>query len=199
MKKYQVLLLVLLLSFLSSSVQGADKVVVVPLGKKMKIITREFHYPLGPASFSPTLFQSGQPVVNMTGGNYIRYTAITTSPVGMKASVNLPDGAAVSALTCFVYDNDAEENFHSNSPVSFYRRMISSADTPENMAPMFNLETAGSMATVQSIGTASISYPTIDNSNYFYWVYFLLRFTAYSPDLRFYGCQITYSLDVLTP
>ncbi len=190
------------LCFSVSSALAASKVVVVPLVKKTKIISREFHYSLPPAAFTPNLFQPpGGPFAFFSSGLYVRYTASQTGPVGLKSPVNLPDGSEIKAFTCYVYDNDAVENFHPSSPVSFRRRMISSADDGEFVVPKFYLGTTGSSTTIQSVEAPSITFPIVDNSKYFYFIYFLLNFTAPSPtkDLRFYGCQITYSLDVITP
>lgn len=102
-----------------------------------------------------------------------------------RASIILPDGALVTKLTGYFYDNDGGANTINAS-----------------LARTSFIGTTDTMAAVQNSGAASpgyenatdtsISYATVDNSNYSYYVYSFLL--SSSTNLRIKGYKIEYQI-----
>ncbi len=182
-----------------SSLVAADKVVVVPLGKSAEYTNKTFYRNLPVSAFTPTNFTDTGPEIYFNGGEWCMLSGSTTI-VGLAAPVHLPDGAELVDFTCYAYDNEGTRDIHANSPVSMWRRAVLSADR-EKITAEFNMPTTGVSSAIQSFSASSIDYPTIDNTEYFYGAYVLHKIDGIpvSNQLRFYGCRITYTLDVLTP
>jgi hypothetical protein len=200
MKVILMLLSLLISMCFVSSLVAADKVVVVPLGKSAAYTNQTFYYNLPVSAFVPVLTTDTAPRVNFIGGEWLMLHG-TATIVGLAAPVQLPDGAELSDFTCYAYDNEGTQDISSNSPVYLWRRAVLSADN-EQITTNFGMETTGESTAVKSFSAPSITFPTIDNSAYFYGAYVLYKLTgdpATDNQLRFYGCRITYTLDVLTP
>ncbi len=183
-----------------SSLIAADKVVVVPLGKSVVYTNKTFYYNLPLSAFIPVMTTDTAPRVNFIAGEWLMLHSSATA-VGLAAPVQLADGAELVDFTCYAYDNEGTQNISSNSPVKMWRRAVLATDK-EQITADFNMETTGESSAIQSFSAPSITYPTIDNSAYYYGAYALYKLTGDPVDdneLRFYGCRITYTLDVLTP
>ncbi len=182
-----------------SSLVAADKVVVIPLGKSAEYTNKTFYYNLPLSSFTVTTLTATGPEVYYNEGEWLKVSG-TTEIVGLAAPVQLPDGAEITDFTCYAYDNDGTRNISSNSPASMWRRAVLSVDK-EKITADVNMPTTGVSSSIQSFSSSSIDYPTIDNSEYFYGAYVLYKLDGLpsSNQIRFYGCRITYTLDVLTP
>ncbi len=198
-------ILLVTLSLLTSLCSGSflyagDKVVVIPLGKSVQYTTKTFHYNLPLSAFTSVNLTDTSPRVNYIAGEWL-FLHSSTTIVGLAAPVQLPDGAELTDFTCYAYDNEGTEDIHANSPVHMWRRAILTTDR-ERITTEFNMATTGSSSLIQSFSASSIDYPSIDNSLYFYGAYALFKITevpATANDIRFYGCRITYTLDVVTP
>lgn len=120
------------------------------------------------------------------------------------ASVDLPDGATITSVVVAYYDNDNAVGFGSLSPPSagLYRKAFTSTGSPQLVCDLAFSSTAASSTTSMRYLTKSggdILYPTVNE--YQYWVV-LNPFTVnaggsgtVSSNLRFYGVQITYTMD----
>ena len=111
----------------------------------------------------------------------------------MYCPVHLPDGATVGQLSCKVYDND------SSGYINVYLYYSNFTGTNYTMA-YANTTTAFQSASVTTISDATISYAEIDNQtrNYYLRVY-LNPNTTGSSYIRYYNCQLQYSLTTLNP
>ena len=182
------------------SVLAHDKVVVVPLGSKVRTVQQTFTLNLPSSAFIPGVFQTGDPKIYFNVGNFA-YLTQGDLIGGLGAPINLQDGAVITNTTCYMYDNSTENFTSPNSKFFLWRQGTSSADY-EQITPTTSCSTSGASVTIQDFSVPSITYPNIDNSQYFYGAYVLLKISAQDPlihQLRFYGCRITYTLDVVVP
>ena len=89
------------------------------------------------------------------------------------ASVQLPHGATITNATCYFYDNDAEAFFfyllRENQTMYEFMTMAfydgPGSDTPGNI----------------HISASYMDYATVDNNNYYYWLYINLPYSSTSP------------------
>lgn len=121
----------------------------------------------------------------------------TNTILNLIAPVHLPDGAVVTAVDGFFYDNTIN-NFDSIN-LRFRRRDAFSL-TAENVAARDYVpgSVVGNIISQITV-TIEASRATVDNDLYHYWVN--VELTAPTPhvDLRFYGFRIVYTLDTLAP
>lgn len=113
-------------------------------------------------------------------GNAYYWVSGDVSPM---AGVDLPDGATVTGLTLYAYDNSA-----SDMSVVLAGRSLT-ADSPLVMASV--ISDGGSGSPGWSNTETSITNATIDNDNYYYFMYPLLNNT--SANLTFRAARITYT------
>ena len=143
-------------------------------------------------SFAPTTFRSIMPDQYSLGTNnaadwYTYFRSGGTSYGYGTAIVNLPDGAIVTEIEGWIYDN------LSTNPVrvQLMRQQLGSG----SLLTMASVESATATAstTIQQLTDVSISSSTIDNSTYSYF----LRYTGRqnSTDTRLYGAKITYTVN----
>lgn len=109
---------------------------------------------------------------------------------GFYCIVDLPHGATVTNFQICVYDYSG---YDISVDGNLYRR--ENTDTDVDTLGRVQASTSGISDTVQIFGTDVISYATIDNANYMYFVY--VFFNPHSSDSlsRFYGCRIGYIMD----
>jgi hypothetical protein len=109
--------------------------------------------------------------------------------LGMVAPVHLPDGATITELRCYYYDNHA-------APVAFtfdlYRRGL--FDTAGTSIANAAVTTTTNTTTVRSAVTTAITTPAVDNTSYAYYVRIQLDATPTFVDnnVRLYGCRVLY-------
>ena len=84
----------------------------------------------------------------------------------MYAPAYLPQGAVVTKVTAYVYDND-DSCASPNISVRLRRVELASGSYYE----MSLVSTSGASGSVQTIVDDSVSYATIDNINYAYFVF----------------------------
>lgn len=123
----------------------------------------------------------------VNGGGNATYTT------DAEAGVHLPQGATVTQLLCYYYDNDAAID------VSFtiYLIRITSAGSVLSMAQVARPTTALQTTTVQTVSDTTVSSATIDNTSNTYYLY-LDNFTTNgvpSSNVRWYGCHISYTVN----
>ncbi len=188
----------LFLSVSLSVVSAADKVVVVPLGKSVQTVIKTMHYNLPPADFQPVFLTDDTPRANFITGEWLRVSS-PQKVLGLTAPVHLPDDAVIKDFHCYVYDNDSNEGISGNSPSFLWRRDLSST-SKELITEEFSMPTLGANELIRDFSTSAVLEPTVDNDDFFYGAYVLYKITN-NPgsinNLRFYGCRITYDLDVI--
>ncbi len=200
MKKTVFTLSVMIFLMSNIPLYAAEKVVVVPLGGSVKTTNKTLYYNLPPSAFTPSLFTNDIPRGNFISGQFFSLIA-PVKTIGLAAPLQLPDGAEITNFSCYVQDNDSVENISGNSPAYLWRRPILLPDK-ELITTEFNMETTGGSTDIQSFSSPSIDYPLIDNSLYAYGAYTLYKITGNPTsftNLRFYGCRVTYKLDVVQP
>ncbi|MDP6908249.1 MAG: collagen-like protein [Flavobacteriales bacterium] len=141
-------------------------------------------------SFSWGAFQSvfsattnfGQPSF---GANYGRFLDGGTALGYAISPLHLPDGAVVTELKAWLWDNDA------SSAVRL--RLFVQPLGAETYSGFNTIESSSStaMASVQELSTSPNL--TIDNSNNIYFLWFAGK--QNSDDTRFYGARVTYTVD----
>lgn len=119
----------------------------------------------GPA-FSPENGSSYATAI--TSGN-VYITSGTATTVGyLEAPVNLPDGATVTGVYFYVYDNDATYNLQAGQ---LWRNDASTSTAFGTSQQMANVPAPAANSTlIQLTSSTTITNPVIDNQNYTYFV-----------------------------
>lgn len=116
------------------------------------------------------------------------WVIIATGPVpyyiDLDAPVNLPNGATVTEVRAWVYDNAASDN------VSVWLNRYPNGGARSEMAYVV---TSADSAAVQQIFDNTITNPVIDNANFHYGINIALGANALSA-VRIYNIRITYTL-----
>lgn len=102
------------------------------------------------------------------------------------APVNLPHGAVVTELMAWLLDNDGTD-----IDVTLYRQYVTS------LYQMAFVSSSGSSGVYTQYPTTAISYPTVDNYNYAYYLYGRLR--SGSSSHRLGQVRITYTITETLP
>lgn len=123
----------------------------------------------------------------------------------LTAPVRLPDGADITATTCYYYDNDSTAGDDISS-VSFYLRSRAYTSTTVNtMASGSITATSGATSTMYQVSDTTVSGTAgdpVNNASYAYWLYVYFDQPTGSnctSSCRFYGCRITYRVTDLRP
>jgi len=130
-------------------------------------------------------------MVTFGEGGYIDSGAFLTAR--LFAPVHLPDGASLTALRVYYYDNNASSDVHGN--VSLLRRPNSATDS-QTVASVSIVSSGQQDAVIEASVVAS---GTIDNANNQYYVLVIFQPDTYGNTLRFYGCRIDYQIQTLCP
>ncbi|MEM7297275.1 MAG: hypothetical protein AAF391_03300, partial [Bacteroidota bacterium] len=101
------------------------------------------------------------------------------------APIKLPDGAVITAVDGYLFDNDGG-NF---ARVQVFRSQVGVGNSTETMA---QVETSIESASVQTLTDNTIFNSTIDNSNYSYRILFTARDNTSLTELH--GVRITYTV-----
>ncbi|MCP4009939.1 MAG: hypothetical protein GY726_10555 [Proteobacteria bacterium] len=183
------------LTIVSFGAKADRQVVVIPMGAGVEQKTIQLAIP--PSGFVTTNPQANVPYYN--SGDWV---GLTSTIIGLAAPVQLPEGANLTGMSCYVLDDNASADFTiANTQYSLWRRDVLAVD-PEEAISWVNMGTTGASSTIQEFSTNTIIHPTIDNSQHFYSIYILLERSASDPapfGLRFYGCMITYTAEVVVP
>lgn len=161
--------------------------VEIPAANDYTYSTAKTHY----QSFAPTTFNSLLPDQYDFGTNaaanwYAYFRSGGTAFGYATVEVNLPDGATVTELRGWVYDN-----LNTNPVrVTLYRQQLGTA----TIANMAEIESASATATtvVQNLSDNTVLNQVVDNTNYSYFLMFTGR--QNSTDSRLYGARITYTV-----
>ncbi|MEQ9102884.1 MAG: hypothetical protein RIF36_18375 [Imperialibacter sp.] len=122
---------------------------------------------------------------SITGYHY--FNGISGALGYAMASVNLPDGAVITELAAWIWDDDAA------TPVRVEIVRHQHGTSSYNSVAQIESLTATALASVQNLTTTSIFFGTIDNSQYSYF----LRFTGKddnSQNTRLYNARIEYDM-----
>lgn len=147
--------------------------------KSLKYTTRRTHHlTVGSAAFDTTMDTYTFEKCYDTGGG----AWLTSAGGALVAAVNLPDGAVITGLKAFFYDNSA-----SSLTAYLYREPLSGSY--EQMA---SVSSTGSSGYTNS-QTTTIAHPVVDNLHYAYEVD---AYAAdwYAPNLKIKGVIITYTI-----
>lgn len=110
-----------------------------------------------------------------------------------EAGVHLPQGATVTQMLCYWYDNDATID------VSFTIHLlrITAAGSVLSMGQVARAAAALQTTTIQTVSDTTINSATIDNTSSTYYMY-LDNFTTTgvpTSNVRWYGCHISYTVN----
>ncbi len=111
------------------------------------------------------------------------------------AGILLPDGAVVTGLTIYVYDNDASCNLYALVKL---KRRANTSTTAQDMSSCV-LSTTGESTSIQSATTTTVDNATVDNAAYQYHLHAYFSATSSYFPTHFYGCRIEYTLKALRP
>lgn len=209
MKKPVYFLMLLAALLLPVASDAHDNVVVVPLGgDNVKVQAKTFTKNISAADFRPGY----RTPLKVPGYSYLSGHAFSivnygdSDSMGLSTSLDLPDGATLLGVTCYMQDNDADYNARANSLVKITRREFTSMNSEDIITPI-SMATSGQSADITPLSSSSIIYPAIDTDTYFYVIRYFMQITdnvngfpdgPYSALINFWGCSISYSLDVLT-
>ena len=151
-----------------------------------KYETAKEHY----MSFAPITLRSFNPSRNdyeiANYSNYYGYFKTGSGILGYAGvPIYLPDGAIIKELEAWIYDNSTDYVVR----VALYKHSLGTKTSTR----IVNVESsaANASADIQNL-TSSSSYQAVDNTKYAYYLMFTGRET--SPDTRFYGAKIKYTV-----
>lgn len=190
----------------SDSLFAHNKVVVVPLGgaeAALTTITITKNYTAG--QYSPAFNNQG---FFRNVGQYVRFISGSTSTsLGLSTPLDLPQGAVLKSLSCYVDDQDAGIDFGFSSSVSLERRAKTSISNEQVLSSDLIFTTTGSALGLQEKSTSSFAHSTINNDQYFYTMYVFFQVSdtvggfitpPFTANISFYGCSISYDLNQVT-
>lgn len=129
--------------------------------------------------------------------HYVRVLdCITPAPcpsLSLGAPLRLPQGAVIDSVTLLHYDNDSINDWRITA---FLLRTELAADVNENMVDVAVVSSGSSTSVQSSSDSPSSLFATVDNTQYAYYARAIIfdDAKALSPDLRFYGLRIDYTL-----
>jgi hypothetical protein len=94
-------------------------------------------------------------------------------------------------MSCYVYDNSSTQNFSSGQFYMGYRPIGSTSQIAASATTI--PATSGASTTLQS-ATSSSSHTFNDTTNNYLWYTTLTVSGADSTNLRFYGCDLNYTV-----
>jgi len=148
------------------------------------------HCMVGPADFTPLLTTTDYPFYTIgTTNDYLICTP--TSQTYFIAPARVPDGATITNLEYKCYRDDALATLS----MSLKRRAyggLASADLLANLSPS---GTSGA----ETVSTSSISYDTVDNSTYLYFILIYFDNNDSSGDTKSGNIDVTYTITSLLP
>jgi hypothetical protein len=155
--------------------------------------TQTFHYGVPGPAFRP--FFDNQ-IHRTSNFGFWSSPGTTSGVVEVIAPVNLPDGATVTALDCYYYDNSGTVSMD----VEFVFGRRSWQGNPLSLVTL-PATTSGTLNAIQRITETNTGDPAINNQTYQYWLYSSMTRTegsAFDGNTRSYGCRIEYEVDELT-
>jgi hypothetical protein len=142
---------------------------------------------------STEVFTIAGPSTNTTADMYGYFTGSVTSQYAHAVSdVQLPDGATITSVTAYVYDNEPNSLAWDQAEVGLRRQPLDGSSGTELASCLFS----GNSTAVQTIVTPLISNNVVNNSFYIYTLTFIAdRDPVSFGNQRFYGVRITYTVD----
>ncbi len=142
-------------------------------------------------------------------GQYFEFlNSSLNASAGLSTPLDLPQGAVLKSLSCYVDDQDANFNFGFASSAALERRPRTSIINEQVLTSDLLLTTTGSASGLEAKTTSSFAHTTIDNDQYFYTMYVFFQVSdsvggfitpPFTAAIRFYGCSVSYDLDVVAP
>lgn len=117
--------------------------------------------------------------------------------------VNLPDGADVQKIVCYLVDDDAAE-YWDNLAIAYYATDANGVDLNASVTYPTPTNTNSSVATAYTLPTtgtlSGVAYDPVDNASYNYHLEVSpTKSSASASDLKFTGCRIEYRLSAVSP
>jgi hypothetical protein len=132
--------------------------------------------------------------INWHGYGYL----ILGSHIQLSSPVYLPNNATVTEFRVYYYDGDTIYDYTDIDAHLSFRDFDD--PTGANMASIEDISTSGSdTSTVYNQTDDTIAGAKINNQERQYLIYVSLIQDHPSPDLRFYGCRIEYTVDMVNP
>lgn len=139
----------------------------IPAANDYKYSSAKTHYySVPPIAFQP---ESSSYTLGYISGNVYIATGTAVTVGYLDAPVNLPDGATVTSVAFSVVDNDGIYNLQAGQ---LWRNDGSASTSYGNAVLMANTPTPASTNStlIQICSTSTITYSTIDNQNYTYYL-----------------------------
>lgn len=134
--------------------------------------------------------EPGSTAVQYTSSGYMYLSAAGLAGAGLYAQVVLPDGASITGLTCYQYDNSGNDIVTSVARL-MYRTSLSTSATEIAAA---NSPTTGTSAGIRSFVAPSFAAHTVNTDNQYFIVYAMLVSPTADANSRFYGCRVLFSV-----
>ena len=185
--------------------QETSKIVVVPFGgSEAATATQAFTKNYNPGQFDADPTSKGMIIRE---GLIMFYEADSEfTQVNLSTPLDLPQGAVMNFVRCFVDDTDSAIDFSSSARVTVARRQATSTLREEITDPA-SLETSGDNNGIIGASISTFDDDTIDNDQYYYSLVVILDVESFmgvavtppfTSSVAFYGCSIFYDLDVVT-
>jgi hypothetical protein len=132
--------------------------------------------------------------VQRDAANGCCYVVGAVAPIDavVRTGVHLPQGATITELRGWVYDNDGA------GLITIQLVRAGNGQTGSALMAQAATTAAFQGAAVQSIFTTTIANPVVDNINYHYWVTAVLQPSAPTSNIRLYNIRLKYTLSAIS-
>lgn len=122
------------------------------------------------------------------------YAPAAQSSTYFQAPLDIPNGATITGMTCYRYDNDETNN--QTNYVAVRERDLTSISSGSPDVVVASSTTSGASSSIQSI--SSTGTLTIDYNASAYWLYMYSSDFGGSANVRFYGCRLAFTLSTVS-
>jgi hypothetical protein len=155
---------------------------------------KTYYLEIPAAAFTVTMPDDTNSVESYTVNGY--WYVYDGNNLHLMCPVNLPYGATVTEFRVYAYDNTAAN--HQDIDATLYRRYVMSTSLSTMAKIVWTPSDGGD--TIQTNYDNTISYATIDNQYYQYFIHIINDISSDGNTLlRFYGGRIQYTMDTITP
>ncbi len=134
--------------------------------------------------------EPGVTTVNYTSSGYMYLANAAIAGAGLYAPVVLPDGASITGLTCYQYDNSANDIITSTASLR-YRTSLSTTATEIAAAAS---PTSGTSTSIRTFTAPAFAAHIVNTDNQYFLVYSMVVNPAADSNTRFYGCRVIFSV-----
>lgn len=133
--------------------------------------------------------EPGASTVQYTPSGYMYQASPVPTSVSLYAPLVLPDGASVTGLICYQYDNSLNDITGSYASLR-YRTSVSTVSTEIAAATS---PTTGSSANIRSFVAPAFAAHTVNSDNMYFLTYGMTVQPVADNTTRFYGCRVIFS------